>query len=408
MRILLVHRYFWPDTPPYASMLLAIARKLVNDGHQVEVISSQPSYKSVDMLSKESSEEIIDGVKIKRISLFQENRRNIIFRLINFFYFPLRVFFYICFNKKIDVVMSSTSPPVVTGFSCAIAAKIINSKFVYHCMDLHPEIGFISGEFSNPFIYKMLLKLDLISCNLASIVVILSKDMQESLLRRPGIKQDNFKIINNFSLSILESVKQKIPSKFKKKENTFRILFAGNIGRFQMLESFIDAMDLLKNFHDIELVFLGEGAALNSLKKRADGNKRIKFFPHQKLNIARQIISESDLGIVSLLNDVYKYAFPSKTMAYLSEGCPLLVAIESKSELFRFVVTNKIGFSVLPNNPNLIANSIIYAKTSPKLMEKISQNCMKVSEQQFSESFGLNEISHLFQELTIKQNVNKL
>jgi len=38
------------------------------------------------MLSKESSEEIIDGVKIKRISLFQENRRNIIFRLINFFY----------------------------------------------------------------------------------------------------------------------------------------------------------------------------------------------------------------------------------------------------------------------------------------------------------------------------------
>ena len=109
-----------------------------------------------------------------------------------------------------------------------------------------------------------------------------------------------------------------------------------------MLESFIDAMDLLKNFHDIELVFLGEGAALNSLKKRADGNKRIKFFPHQKLNIARQIISESDLGIVSLLTDVYKYAFPSKTMAYLSESCPLLVAVESKSELFRFVVTNKI------------------------------------------------------------------
>ena len=61
-----------------------------------------------------------------------------------------------------------------------------------------------------------------------------------------------------------------------------------------------------------------------------------------------------------------------------------------------------IYFSVLPNNPNLIANSIIYAKTSPKLMEKISQNCMKVSEQQFSESFGLNEISHLFQELAIK------
>ena len=34
-RVLLVHRYFWPDTPPYAAMLREIGRALVDAGHSV-------------------------------------------------------------------------------------------------------------------------------------------------------------------------------------------------------------------------------------------------------------------------------------------------------------------------------------------------------------------------------------
>ena len=45
MRILAAHRYFWPDSPPYAVMLREIGRAWVADGHSVSVVSSQPSYK---------------------------------------------------------------------------------------------------------------------------------------------------------------------------------------------------------------------------------------------------------------------------------------------------------------------------------------------------------------------------
>ena len=42
--IVLVHRYFSPDTPPYASILRDIAERLGQDGHRVTVLTCQPSY----------------------------------------------------------------------------------------------------------------------------------------------------------------------------------------------------------------------------------------------------------------------------------------------------------------------------------------------------------------------------
>ena len=45
MRILIVYRYFWPDTPPYATMLRDISRWLAEAGHDVEILTAQPSYK---------------------------------------------------------------------------------------------------------------------------------------------------------------------------------------------------------------------------------------------------------------------------------------------------------------------------------------------------------------------------
>lgn len=403
MKVLLIHRYFWPDTPPYASMLLAIAKQLVDDGHEVEVLTSQPSYKSGSETLAGKSSDVIDGVNIKRIQLFKEAGRSKFYKLLNMIYFPLRIIIYTLFNRNIDVVMSSTAPPVVTGFSSALSAKLIKAKFIYHCMDIHPEIGKISGEFKNPMIFKLLLKMDTWSCNNAEKVIVLSKDMEYSLLKRLGNIRNNINIINNFSLTDANSTNKVLLSKqYKKGKGKFRILFAGNIGRFQMLESFIDAMHLLVDLPQLELVFLGEGTALNLLKKRA-GKKlgtSIKFFPHQDISSARMIMAESNLGIVSLLPDIYHYALPSKTMTYLAEGCPLLVTVEPESDLVKFITKHNIGIVGLPGDAKSIANAIRSALENKKFSKGMSDKCIQVSTDHYSEIDITSQWSTLYKELT--------
>jgi glycosyltransferase involved in cell wall biosynthesis len=414
VRILLIHRYFWPDTPPYASMLLTIAKQLAADGLDVEILTTQPSYKSGAATPSNISYNKINKIRVKRISLFKENGRSIFFKLFNMFYFPLRIFLYILFNPKIDSVMCSTAPPVVTGFSSALAAKIIRAKFIYHCMDIHPEIGRISGEFKNTFIYKVLLKLDNWSIKNATHVIVLSDDMKKTFLNRSKnflLMNDKIKIINNFSLSDeYQPNNIELKQKYKKNKKKFRILFAGNIGRFQMLESFIDAMDFLKDLPEVELVFLGEGAALSGLKSRARDKLgvSIHFFPHQNINTARKIISGSDLGIVSLLPSIYRYALPSKIMTYLAEGCPLLVTVEVESELVKFINRYNVGVTGLPGNPDSIASairSIVLDKN--RKYSSMSKRCIDVAEIQFSEHIIVKQWSKIYHHLSILQTEKK-
>ncbi len=395
-------------------MLLAIGKKLVDDGHDIEVLTSQPSYKSVSSHQTVSTKSI-DGLKIKRIRLFKENNRSVLFKLMNMVYFPLRILSYIFFSKKFDVVMSSTAPPVITGFSSALGSKIKGAKFIYHCMDIHPEIGKISGEFKNPLVFKLLTKMDMWSCKNTEKIIVLSQDMKSSLLQRQDssrthsdslLNTDKLQIINNFSLSESDNNQVEVHEKFKKDKNQFRILFAGNIGRFQMLESFIDAMTLLDDIPNLELVFLGEGAAFNHLKEKSKDKlgSRILFFPHQNINTARKIMSEANLGIVSLLPNIYKYALPSKTMTYLAEGCPLLATVEAKSELVEFITNNQLGVTATPGDPESIAQAIrsFIDNSSPG---DISKRCKRVANEYFSENIITQEWSELFKNLEGNNNV---
>lgn len=394
MKILLIHRYFWPDTPPYAAMLRTIGKRLADDGHQVSVLSSQPSYKANVALEKQASTEHLDGMTVHRVALLPEASRHVLFRLLNMVYFPLSIVWFVLFKGRFDVVMVSTAPPVVVGFATALAVKLRGGSFFYHCMDIHPEIGAISGEFRNPLVFKVLRALDTFSCNVAKKVVVLSADMKKSIKQRPGFKKDNITVLNNFSMPE-HDVAMSVDPVLLKEKGKFRLLFAGNLGRFQGLEAFVDAMRLLSHVPDIELTFLGEGNALSSLKQRAHGLDNVTFLPHQPVGVAREVMRDADLGVVSLNKDIYKYAFPSKTMTYLAEGCPLLVSVEKESDLVRFVDENDIGVCAEIGSPQSIAEAVESMFQNKARHDEMKKAAKSLSETHFAEDVVLAQWSSL-------------
>lgn len=398
MNVLLIHRYFWPDTPPYAYMLKEIGQHLVNEGQKVDVLSTQPDYKGDFSVNRQPSREAINGLNVKRLTMLKEKGRSVIFRLINMLYFPLRVFFYILFSRKHDTVMVSTAPPVLLAFFTALSAKLTDKKFIYHCMDIHPEIGRLSGEFSNVFLFNLLLWLDSLTCKWANRIIVLSSDMKDSLLRRPGLEHlNNIDLIANFDISN-EASQIKVPKELKKLDKKFRILFAGNIGRFQNLNSLIGVLDYLNDNPEIELVFMGEGSEKNTLiKKYYDKlNKQIFFFPHQRVDITRTIIKDADLGLVSLSKDIYKYAYPSKTMTYLAEGCPILSFVESDSELSKFVLNERIGIVASAKNLQELAMRIKELANSKSKQKEMKLNAKRVSKDYFSKGNIMEKWSNLY------------
>lgn len=346
MKILFIHRFYYPDSPPYAKILDDMRHFFLNKDNDVNVLSSVPSYKKVDykktdkLITKTDDNSIIYRIPVLRINNTSVNK------LFNFIWFPITVFFFLLFSKKYDIITVSSNPPVLLAFFVACATKIKKNKLIYHCMDIHPEIGEISGEFKNKYIFKLFKWMDNFTCKVASKIVVLSIDMKKSLENRGLNLENKINIINNYDLSD----GRKSTKKFFQTDDKKRIVFTGNIGRFQKLEKFIEAINKYGCPDNVELVFVGDGKYLCKLKELSSGIDCVKFIPHQPINIARKIIEEASMGIVSLQNEVIKYAYPSKTMTYLSEGTPVLVCLEKESELSKFVLNNKLGTVLNINN----------------------------------------------------------
>ena len=381
LRVLLIHRFFKPDSAPYASILDDIRNLILEQNMQAEVLSSQPSYKTVDTKNKLSwKEKDESGSTIFRLPVFKFKNRKVS-KLLNFLWFPFLAFWFVLFGRSYDVVTVSTAPPVVLAFLIALACKLRGSMLVYHCMDIHPEIGRISGEFKSNMVFKTLLWMDSYTCRLASKIIVLSDDMKVSLeSRNTGILGSKVEIINNYDLNSRDVANQDF---FDAKDHIKRVVFAGNIGRFQNLDSFILALKNNPSLDDFELLFVGEGVALEGLTKLSQGiEENIRFIPHQPVAIARQIIADADIAIVSLQEDVIKYAYPSKTMTCLAVGTPLLVMVEDNSELVRFVSSNGLGFVVEPGDISTIYK--FFKKLSKKQPGFEQGHIINVFEKKFS------------------------
>ena len=393
MKILLIHRYFWPDTPPYAVILKKIARRLAADGHDVTVLSTQPAYKPELANEVQPSVEVIDGYRVVRLSLLSsEIVPNAVVSALNILLFSARIVAHSLFNRSYQLVMISTSPPVLAGISARLISRICRAKFFYHCMDIHPEIGRLSGEFSHPVIFRLLQSLDNGTCNVAERVIVLSNDMRNAVENRSGYKRKNVEVIQNFDLNDQNFKSLCCPDEYKKEEGVFRLIFAGNIGRFQGLESVVESfMDVADE--SAELVFLGEGKLKAYLQAKVNERnfQRVKFFPHQSIDVANEIIRTSDIGIVSLSAGVYKYAYPTKVISYLSVACPLLVIIEPESDMAKFVTENQIGVCVDAKNKQSLSQSILHLSSNREQVERFKSNALNVYTSYYNENLVLDK-----------------
>lgn len=184
MKVLLTHRFFWPDTAPYAVMLRAIGDALAEAGHEVHVLSSMPSYRSETRSSETPRSETLGALNVQRIWVFGDEKRNPLRRLANVVLYCWALFVTILRSRP-DVVTASTFPPVVAAWSASLAARIVGAKFIYHMQDIHPELSQISGgRLGRGLVARLLTALDDQTLRRADAIVTLSKDMAETLRAR--------------------------------------------------------------------------------------------------------------------------------------------------------------------------------------------------------------------------------
>ena len=354
-KILIIHRYFSPDNSACSEILYNLACFLSKKIDEVDVITGYPQ-RNQFKISKEELKHFDKNSKLNilRIALIKESD-SALPRILNAFCMGAFIFAKSIFNKY-DIVICTTTPPVITAFFSAIAANIFNSRFIYYCMDINPEIGILTGILSNPIVIKTMFILDKWTCSQASPIIVHSESMKHSIMKRfRNKKKLNFRIINSFATQDL-NCENNISE--KSQQSTLKIIYAGNMGRFQGLENVIQAFSLIKN-EDVELTLLGDGILKSKLIKLSKKlNSKVRFINQIDHKSAKNVIKEADIGLVPLSENLYKYAYPSKTMTYLEQGLPIIALIEEESDLAKIINNKKFGFVVSIKDHEKLVNLI--------------------------------------------------
>ena len=345
MRILIVHRYYWPDAGAYSAMLHIMAKRFVEEGHQVTVFSTQPGYNNVtdQRLPRRA---VTDDIEIYRIGLFKEDKKKFLNRAINVGVFMIQlVWHFVTRFGKYDLVTVASFPPTVTAMVVRWMTWLTGGGYLYHCQDIYPEIAEASGLIKKKWLADLALNIDRRNCQRAAAIVSLSREMQKTLTSR-GVSDENMHIINNFIIDKFDP-SVTVDESLTKTEGKFRVLFAGNMGRFQNLDKLMLAANDLKQHEDIQFYFVGAGAMENELKEQATElemmDKTVFFRPFQPLAKVMKVIHDADLAIISLSPGVIDCAYPSKTMSYVEAGCRALAILEPDSELAELIKERDLG-----------------------------------------------------------------
>lgn len=407
MRVLIIHRYFWPDRPAYAVMLRAMAGRLAAAGHEVTVLTAQPSYGGPGQ-QRAAAEEQLDGFRVLRVDLFAETKKSLWRKAINLALFRWKIRRVARREGPFDVIMAATTPPVYVAATALRLAREQGASFVYHNQDIYPEIAVAIGAIRRQAFVARLKRDDQRVLEGASRVVVLSEDMARAQRQR-GADPSKLRIRNNFCLPRFDdgepaeaaAAEWTPPPQWDAEDTRFRVLFAGNLGRFQCLDQVMDAAHALAGEREVRFDFVGDGAARADLEQQAGEllGQSVYFHGFVSTDMVRQMTAQADLSLITLAPEVIRYAYPSKLMTYLEAGAVLLAVLEEDSELATTVREEGVGFTCPAAGGEVIAAAIREARDRRAEADAMRARSRALAERAFGAERALDDWQALFAEL---------
>lgn len=361
--IVLVHRYYSPDTPPYAAILKQIAERCGSKGAEVTVLTCQPSYNR-SVVSRAAKDEYSSGVRVRRCPVL-DDRASGARKALNLLIFSGWLGGQFFKLQRPTHVMAASTPPVAVAAVSAALARLRGAKFTYHHQDIWPEVLRPQDPITHVAL-RVLRTLDARTDRRADNVVVLSLDMAKTIAART-ISPASITVLNNFDPWDIQSTHD---GAVRGEGSRLRVLYAGNIGPFQGMDDVFQA--LRETSEDpIDWVFVGAGSRLGELKDIV----RQEQLPHVQVHdymppdeLARLIRETADVGLVSLAPGVIDCAYPSKTLSYLRNGLPVLSIVEGQSQLATQLRDSGAGWTCAPGQPeHLVATLREIATERPSL-----------------------------------------
>jgi len=373
MRFLFLTQYFPPEVGAPQVRLAALARELVRNGHEVEVVTALPNHPGGRVFPEYAQRlyvhEVWEGCSLHRVWMYAAQGTGAK-RMLSYMSFTFTSLFGLLRSRRPDWIFVE-SPPLFLSMTAWIASIFWESPFIFNVADLWPDSVKEMGVLREGWLLRIAEHLEHWSYRKARHVNAVTDGIRDVLIQKKGVPAGKITFLpNGVDTHLFESdtVDNALAQEFGLQGHKV-IVYAGTIGFAQGLDVAIDAMALIQPDHpEALLVFLGDGGERERLAKRVadEGISNIRFIPPKPLEFVARLYTVATAGFASLKDlPLFEGARPSKLFPIMASAKPVIYS--GRGEGARIVQEANAGWLVSPENSLALADAIRDLLTHPDL-----------------------------------------
>ncbi len=382
MRILFFADWFKPEPSAPAANIHERCRLWVRWGHDVTVICAAPNAPEGKLYPGYKNRwrfvENMDGIRVVRVKTFIWPNEGFVPRILDFLSYCCSAFFFSWFERKPDVVISSSGHMFVpvAGVAYSMLRRV---PHVFEIRDLWPAQIVASGSMKKGKAYRILEWLELFMYRHSTRVLAFTQAFLEDIVARgvPAEKVDV--VVNGANLELFSPQPVKDPEILRQYglEGRFVIGYLGTLGLCHGLANVIDAAELLKDA-PVTFFFVGAGADKELLeqKTRERGLTNVVFAPRQFKEDVPKFWSVCDAALIHLKNDpVFTTVIPSKIFESMAVGMPILY-VGPTGQGSAIVDAHQAGVTIPAADPQALADAARALAAEPERRAALAANSL--------------------------------
>ncbi|AVQ24293.1 glycosyltransferase family 4 protein [Fusobacterium periodonticum] len=279
--------------------------------------------------------------------------------------------------KKFEVVLYETPPITWAGIVKEIKKKNKIKSFLM-LKDIFPQnavdIGLMKKE---GVIFKYFKRKEKLLYEISDYIGCMSKGNMDYILKNnPGISQEK---VYYFPNTKKDTGNRSMD--FEKEKLQF--VYGGNMGLPQGVLNIAPAITYFKNDKDIEFIFVGKGTEWNKINEYFKEQKNVKVLESLPREEYEKLLSSCDAGFIFLDSRFTIPNYPSRTLAYLEKGIPIIAATDKNTDIRNLVQDNNVGLWSCSDDIASLIENIKIMKENKEIRKEFSKNARELFLKEF-------------------------
>lgn len=308
-----------------------LARELCERGHEVTVVTAFPHYPSGQLYPGFRLAlwrwEDRSGIRVLRTFIYPYHGARSSLRILNYLSWMVSSVQAAWLTPSCDVIYV-WHPPLTVGVSAWILSKLKRAPFVYDVQDLWPESALASGLMKEGRLVDILYALARWVYRRAPRILVVSAGAADHL-HNAGVPASKVTVAPHWvdTADFNRPHTRDARAEFGWGDR-FVVMFAGNLGMVQGLETVIDAAAVLQESSPgVLFVLVGDGAARAGLEQLVTrrGLSNVVFAGRHPASDMPAFFAAADVLLVHLRrSEIADHAIPTKILSYMAAARPII------------------------------------------------------------------------------------